>query len=90
MVHVKDFAFSPKSKGIPLKSISQVCVLESVDRLEEDEAGQEARGGGSSSKIGTRSTKDERLRLTGGLPGESVDLINPNGYILAAQAQIRG
>lgn len=45
MVHVKDFAFSPKSKGIPLKSISQVCVLESVDRLEEDEAGQEARGG---------------------------------------------
>lgn len=50
MVHVKDFAFSPKSKGIPLKSISQVCVLESVDRLEEDEAGQEARGGAAAAR----------------------------------------
>lgn len=39
MVYVKDFVFFFKSKGILLKSISLVCVLESVDRLEEDEVG---------------------------------------------------
>lgn len=43
VVCVQDFVvffFPPKSKGSPLKSSSQICVLGSMDRLEEGGPGQ--------------------------------------------------
>ena len=68
------FFFSPKSKGSPLKSSSQICVLGSVDRLEEGGPGQrkeqEQLGGGfcDSNKI---SPKVMRIRQTPGWLEES-------------------
>ena len=40
VVYVKDCFFPPKSKGSPLKSSSQICVLGSMDRLEKGGPGQ--------------------------------------------------
>lgn len=74
VVYVKDcFFFSPKSKGSPLKSSSQICVLGSVDRLEKGGPGQreeqEQLGGFcNSSKI---SPKVMRTRPTPGWLEES-------------------